>query len=139
MCGMTNLVYDEIKPDDKKIQMYLKGDSKTGNAQKGKDGKDYGNAVSSKTGDKFVKNYEENLYGAEQMNASYKRQAQPVDIAGNVTQKGSLKKIRGGKNSTDKAEKILNQLESVDDKSQKLINEEMDKMKHLLGYNKKTQ
>ena len=25
------------------------------------------------------------------------------------------------------------------DKSQKLINEEMDKMKHLLGYNKKTQ
>ena len=137
--GQTNLVYDEIKPDDEKIQMYLKGNSKTGNAQKDKDGKDYGNAVSSKTGDKFVKNYEENLYGAEQMNASYKRQAQPVDIAGNVTQKGSLKKIRGGKNSTDKAGKILNQLESVDDKSQKLINEEMDKMKHLLGYNKKTQ
>ena len=73
------------------------------------------------------------------MNASYKRQAQPVDIAGNVTQKCSLKNIRGGKNSTDKAGKILNQLESVDDKSQKLINEEMDKMKHLLGYNKKTQ
>lgn len=137
--GMTNLVYDEIKPDDTKIDMYLKGDSKTGNAQKDKDGKDLGNAVSSKVGDKFKKNYDENLYGAEQMNASYKRQAQPVDVAGNITQKGSLKSIRGGKNSTEKAAKIMSQLESVDEKKQTIINEEMEKMKSLMGYNKKTQ
>jgi hypothetical protein len=137
--GMTNLVYDEIKPDDEKIDMYLKGNSKTGNAQKDKDGKDLGNAVSSKVGDKFKKNYDENLYGAEQMNASYKRQAQPVDVAGNIKQKGSLKSIRGGKNSTDKASKILNQLESLDDKKLKLVSEEMEKMKNLIGYNKKTQ
>lgn len=137
--GMTNLVYDEIKPDDTKIDMYLKGDSKTGNAQKDKDGKDLGNAVSSKVGDKFKKNYNENLYGAEQMNASYKRQAQPVDVAGNITQKGSLKSIRGGKNSTEKAAKIMSQLESVDEKKQTVINEEMEKMKSLMGYNKKTQ
>ena len=137
--GMTNLVYDEIKPEDEKIDMYLKGNSKTGNAQKNKEGKDLGNAVSSKVGDKFKKNFDENLYGAEQMNASYKRQAQPVDIAGNSTQKGSLKSIRGGKNSTEKSAKIFNQLESVDEKKQKVINEEMEKMKQLIGYNKKTQ
>ena len=137
--GMTNLVYDEIKPDDEKIDMHLKGNSKTGNAQKGKDGKDLGNVVSSKVGDKFKKNYDENLYGAEQMNASYKRQAQPVDVAGNVTQKGSLKSIRGGKNSTEKASKIMSQLESIDEKKQNIINEEMEKMKQLIGYNKKTQ
>lgn len=137
--GMTNLVYDEIKPQDENIDMYLKGNSKTGNAQKDKEGKDLGNAVSSKVGDKFKKNFDENLYGAEQMNASYKRQAQPVDIAGNSTQKGSLKSIRGKQNSTDKAAKILNQLESVDDKKQNVINEEMEKMKQLIGYNKKTQ
>ena len=137
--GMTNPVYDEIKPEDEKIDMHLKGNSKTGNAQKNKEGKDLGNAVSSKVGDKFKKNFDENLYGAEQMNASYKRQAQPVDIAGNVTQKGSLKSIRGGKNSTEKSAKIFNQLESVDDKQQNVINEEMEKMKQLIGYNKKTQ
>jgi len=137
--GMTNLRYDEIKPDDEKINMYLKGNSKTGNAQKGKDGKDLGNVVSSKVGDKFKKNFDENLYGAEQANASYKRQSQPVDIAGNVTQKGSLKKIRGGKNSTEKSEKILNQLESLEDKKKKVVSEEMLKMQKLIGYNKKTQ
>jgi len=137
--GMTNLVFDEIKPDDEKIEMYLKGDSKTGNAQKGKDGKDLGNVVSSKVGDKFKKNYDENLYGAEQMNASYKRQPQPVDIAGNVKQSGSLKKLRGGKNSTEKANKIMSQLESLEDKKKKLVSEEFDKMKHLINYDKKTQ
>ena len=73
------------------------------------------------------------------MNASYKRQAQPVDIAGNTTQKGSLKSIRGGKNSTEKAAKIMSQLESIDEKKQNVINEEMEKMKQLIGYNKKTQ
>jgi len=137
--GMTNLRYDEIKPDDEKIDMYLKGNSKTGNAQKGKDGKDLGNAVSSKVGEKFKKNFDENLYGAEQANASYKRQSQPVDVAGNITQKGSLKKIRGGQNSTEKAGKILNQLESMEDKKKKVVSEEMKKMKELIGYNKKTQ
>ena len=88
--GQTNLVYDEIKPVDEKIDMYLKGDSKTGNAQKGKDGKDLGNVVSSKVGDKFKKNYDENIYGAEQMNASYKRQPQPVDVGGSEKMDGSL-------------------------------------------------
>jgi len=135
--GMTNLVYDEIKPDDKKIEKYLKGDSTTGNATKDKDGKALGNVVPSEVGDRFMKNFEDNLYGAEQMNVSYKRQPQPVDVNGTDVMTGSLKSIRKG--STGKAEKIVNQLESKDDISQKLISEEMEKMKSLIGYNKKTQ
>jgi len=79
--GMTNLVYDEIKPDDEMIGKQIKGDSKNGNAVTGKDGKALGNVSkrSTKVGDRFKKNFDENLYGAEQMNASYKRQSQPVD------------------------------------------------------------
>ena len=80
--GQTNLVFDEIKPDDTKIEKYLKGHSTTGNAQVDEDGNALGNVVPSEVGEKFYKNYKENLYGAEQMNASYKRQPAPVDIAG---------------------------------------------------------
>lgn len=129
--GMTNLVYDEIKPDDEMIEKQIKGDSKNGNAVTGKDGKALGNVSkrSTKVGDRFKKNYDENLYGAEQMNGSYKRVPQPVDVAGDKKQVGSLKK----------SQSILNKLESTEDKKTKMISEEMNKMKNLIGYNRKTQ
>jgi ElaB/YqjD/DUF883 family membrane-anchored ribosome-binding protein len=134
--GMTNLVYDEIKPDDEMIEKQIKGDSKNGNAVTGEDGKALGNVSkrSTKVGDRFKKNFDDNLYGAEQQNVSYKRQSQPVDVAGDKKQSGGLKK-----NSTAKAEKIMNQLESTEDKKTKIIAEEMNKMKNLIGYNRKTQ
>ena len=134
--GMTNLVYDEIKPDDEKIDKYLKGDSTTGNAVTDKEGKALGNVSkgSTKVGERFKKNFDDNLYGAEQMNVSYKRQPQPVDVAGEKKQSGGLKK-----SSTAKAEKIMNQLESTEDKKSKVIAEEMNKMKNLIGYDRKTQ
>ena len=136
--GMTNLVYDEIKPDDKKIDKYLKGDSTTGNAVRDKDGKALGNVVPSDLGDKFKKNYDDNLYGAEQMNVSYKRQPQPVDVGGSDKMDGSLKSIRKG--STAKAQKIVNQLESKQEEKKKTkVNEDMEKMKNLITYNRKTQ
>jgi len=137
--GMTNLVYDEIKPDDEMIEKQMKGDSKNGNAVTGKDGRALGNVSkrSEKVGERFKKNFDENLYGAEQMNVSYKRQPQPVDVGGSKTQAGSLKSIRKG--STNKAQKIMNQLESTEDKKSKVIAEEMEKMKNLIGYNRKTQ
>jgi len=137
--GMTNLIYDEINPDDEMISNQIKGNSKNGNAVTSKDGKALGNVSkrSEKTGDRFKKNFDENLYGAEQMNVSYKRQSQPVDVAGSKTQKGSLKGIKS--NSTDKAEKILNQLESSEVKTTKIINEDLQKMKDLISYNRKTQ
>jgi len=134
--GMTNLVYDEIKPDEEMIEKQIKGDSKNGNAVTSKDGKALGNVSkrSEKTGERFKKNFDENLYGAEQMNVSYKRQPQPVDIAGEKRESGGLKK-----SSTQKAQKIMNQLESTEDKKNRVITEEMEKMKNLIGYNRKTQ
>jgi hypothetical protein len=133
--GMTNLVYDEIKPDEEMITKQIKGDSKNGNAVTSK-GKALGNVSkrSEKTGDRFKKNFDENLYGAEQQKGSYKRQTQPVDVAGDKKQSGSLRK-----NSIGKAEKIMNQLESTENKKSKIIAEEMGKMKNLIGYNRKTQ
>lgn len=135
--GMTNLTFDEIKPDDEKIDKYLKGDSTTGNAVKDKKGKALGNVVPSKTGDKFKTNFDENLYGAEQKKASYKRQSQPVDVAGNKTSKGSLNK--GKKSPIDKAQGILNKVDESTSNTKNVLNEEFEKMKHLIGYNKKTQ
>ena len=134
--GMTNLVYDEIKPDDEMISNQLKGSSKNGNAVTDGDGEALGNVSkrSEKVGARFKKNFDDNLYGAEQMNVSYKRQSQPVDIAGDKRQSGGLKK-----SSTTKAQKIMNQLESKEDKKSKVISEEMEKMKNLIGYNRKTQ
>jgi hypothetical protein len=136
--GMTNLVYDEIKPDDEMISKQIKGDSQNGNAVTSKDGKALGNVSkrSTKVGDRFKKNFDENLYGAEQMNASYKRQPAPVDIAGDKREKGSLK---SKKSSTEKSQKIFNQLESVESKATKIINEDLQKMKDLISYNRKTQ
>jgi hypothetical protein len=130
---MTNLVYDEIKPNDKNIEKYLKGDKTTGNAEVDEDGKALGNVVPSEVGEKFLKNYKENLYGQEQMTASYKRQSQPVDMAGDDTESGSLKSKKGKKT----AQGVLDALdESVED--QKVILE-MQKMKNIIGYNRKTQ
>jgi hypothetical protein len=132
--GQTNLRYDEIAPNDEIIEKYLEGDSSTGNSQ------EYGNAVPSETGKKFMKNYKENLYGAEQADASYKRQPQPVDLAGDDTSDGNLKSKRGGKKSSaQKAQDILTQLESVEEKTNTLIKEDMEKMRKLFTYNKKTQ
>ena len=143
--GMTNLVYDEIKPDDEMITKQIKGDSKNGNAVTGKDGKALGNVSkrSEKVGERFKKNFDENLYGAEQQKASYKRQPQEtIEVAGEGKTKGSLKSKQQGadkSSSINKATKILNTLESKEDKKLKVISEEMNKMKNLISYDRKTQ
>jgi hypothetical protein len=133
--GMTNLVYDEIKPNDENIEMYIKGHRKTGNAEVDEDGNPLGNVVPSKVGERFFKNYKDNVYGAEQMDASYKRQPQPVDTAGEKTTPGSLKQKRG----SSKSDKIFNKLGESENKEGVKINEEMEKMKSLISYSKKTQ
>jgi hypothetical protein len=143
--GMTNLVYDEIKPDDEMITKQIKGDSKNGNAITGKDGKALGNVSkrSEKVGERFKKNFDENLYGAEQQKASYKRQPQEtIEVAGEGKTKGSLKSKQQGadkSSSINKATKILNTLESKEEKKSKVISEEMNKMKNLISYDRKTQ
>ena len=134
--GQTNLVYDEIKPNDEWIEANLKGSSKTGNAQVDEDGNALGNVVPSKTGEKFYNNFKDNLYGQEQQKASYKRQTQPVDQAGEKTESGSLKSKRGKKT----AQNVLNKLEeSTNDKTKIKLNEEFNRIQSLMGYNRKTQ
>jgi hypothetical protein len=134
--GQTGLRFDEIKPVDENIEKYLKGDSTTGNAQVDKDGNALGNVVPSKVGDKFYNMYKNNLFGQEQAEASYKRQPQPVDQAGEVTERGSLKSKRGKKTS----QSVLNKLEeNVNEKESKKLNEEFDRIQNLMGYNRKTQ
>ena len=134
--GQTNLVYDEIKPNDEKIKGQLVGSSTNGNAQVDKDGNALGNVVPSEVGEKFYKNFKDNLYGQEQMNASYKRQPQPIDQAGEETERGTLKSKKGKKTS----QSVLNKLEeSLDLKSQILIGEEFKRIHNLMGYNRKTQ
>lgn len=134
--GQTNLRYDDIKPNDEWIESNLKGSSKTGNAQVDEEGNALGNVVPSEVGEKFYKNYEENLYGQEQANASYKRQPQPVDQAGEHTERGSLKSKRGKKTS----QSVLNKLdESTDDKTKIKLNEEFNRIQSLMDYNRKTQ
>jgi hypothetical protein len=133
--GQTNLVYDEIKPSDEHIKGQLVGNSKNGNAQVDKDGKPLGNVVPSEVGERFYKNFQENLYGQEQQQASYKRQPQPVDQAGENTERGSLKSKRGKKTS----QSVLNKLEESTNKESKQLNEEFDRIQQLMGYNRKTQ
>lgn len=133
--GMTNLVYDEIKPNEEWIEANLKGSSKTGNATKDEEGNALGNVVPSELGEKMFQNFKDNVYGAEQMNASYKRYPQPVDQAGESTEEGDLKLKKG----SQKSEKIFQQLESVKTKSEKMIQEQIDRMKKMVDYNQKTQ
>ena len=134
--GQTNLVYDEIKPNDEKIKGQLVGSSTNGNAQVDKDGNALGNVVPSEVGEKFYNNFKDNLYGQEQMNASYKRQPQPIDQAGEETERGTLKSKKGKKTS----QSVLNKLdESVEPKKLVKLNEEFGRMQELMGYSRKTQ
>ena len=128
--GQTNLRFDEIKPNDELIEKYLEGDSTTGNAQVDEDGKALGNVTPDEVGKKFKKNYDENLYGIEQAEGSYKRVTQPVDQAGEGTTTGKLRK---------KSDKILNTLESVEEKKKAKLNEELNKIQKITNYNQKTQ
>jgi hypothetical protein len=136
--GQTNLRFNDIKPNSKNIEKYLKGDRTTGNAQVDDDGNALGNVVPSDVGEKFFKNFEENLYGHEQADASYKRYSQPVDLAGEDTEKGSLKSKKGKGKKT--AQTVLDNIdESVEPKKLVKLNEEFGRMQELMGYSRKTQ
>lgn len=131
--GQTNLTFDEIKPDEEMIEKYLKGHRTTGNAELDEDGKALGNVVPGKAGEKFMKNFKENLYGAEQKENSYKRFPQDtIEVAGHNKKSGKLSSLK-------KDSKIFNALESVDEKGSNKINEDISKIKNLIGYNTKTQ
>jgi hypothetical protein len=117
--GMENLQYDEIKPNDEWLEMNIEGSSKTGNNP------DWANAVKTDLGKKINEKRKKNLYGKEK-NRSYNRVSQPVDEAGEGEGEDSL-------------DKMFAKLDESNDKKLNVLKNEMGKIKHLLGYNKKTQ
>jgi hypothetical protein len=122
--GMENLDYDAIKPNEDWIEMNILGDSKTGNSQ------EYANAVATDANEKVNDRRKKNWL-AKLKKQSYNKAVQPVeDVA--------------GKSKSDKAamspDEVMSALsEGTEDKSQKKINEDIDRMKSLLGHNFKTQ
>ena len=118
--GMENLKYDEIEPNEEWVAANIEGSEKTGNSPK------YANAVETDLGKKINKKRKENLYQQE-VEKSYNRVRQPVDTAGETKKSGKL----------DKMFKKLG--ESTDNLETNFLNEEMSKMKKLIGYKEKTQ
>jgi hypothetical protein len=117
--GLENTKFDEIKPNEDWLTDNLVGSSRTGNNP------EWANAVKTDVGERVNKKRKANLYQKEK-DRSYNRVAQPVDEAGEGDGEKSL-------------DNMFAKLESVEDKGKNKINEEMEKMKSLISYNKKTQ
>lgn len=117
-----NLNYDEIHPNEEWLELNLVGSSKTGNNP------EWANSVETPVNKGFNEKRKKNLYGNEKMR-SYNRVSQPVDETGENQKSGSSKEL----------DTIFKQLESVDVKKEKVLYEEMDKMKRFIQYKDKTQ
>jgi hypothetical protein len=115
--GLENLDYDEIHPSEDWVSANIEGSSKTGNNP------EWANTGKSDVNKKRNEIREKNLLGKIKRKA-YNKAPQPIvqDTAGE-----------------DAGSKLMMKLESTDEKSQKKINEEFDRMKNLIGYNQKTQ
>lgn len=115
--GQENLVYDEIHPNEEWIDKNVEGSSLTGNNP------EWGNAVETSVNKNRNKIRKNNLLGQIKSKA-YNKSPQPI-----VTDK----------TGEDKGTKLLNTFESVNDKKTNQINEEFNRMKNLISYNRKTQ
>ena len=128
--GQENLVYDEIHPNEDWVTDNIEGSSRTGNNPK------WANAVETPVNKNRNKIRKDNLLGSLKKQA-YNKSPQPIvtDESGETT--------KGEKNTSNKSNtktnKIMNQLESTQEKKTKLLNEEINKMSNLLNYNRKTQ
>ena len=115
IAGQQFPIPDEIGYDEKRMEKYFKGDSTTGNAPGG-------NALDSKANERFNKMRKKNTL-KKIKDQSYKRVSQPVF----------------NETSTDEDGKLNLKLETIDERKINVLNEEFDRMKELLGYNRKTQ
>jgi hypothetical protein len=113
--GMENLDYDEIQPNEEWMEGNIEGSSKTGNNPK------WANAEETELGKKLNKKRKDNKF-AKLRNKSYNKATQPVtDRPGD----------EGGNGINIKLESI--------EKKTKVLNEEFNKIQHLMGYSRKTQ
>jgi len=119
--GLENLVFDEIHPNEAKMDEYMEGSSKAGNNPK------WANAVETDVNERRNKVRKRNLLGILKKKESYNRQVQPVSYY--------------KKNSEEEKDvaRIFQALESKEDKKERLLKEDIEKMNNLLAYNKKTQ
>ena len=117
--GMENLDYDEIKPNEEWMEKTIEGSSKTGNSQ------DYANAEKTEFGKKLNAKRKRNAFSQEKKQSYQKSNQQ--------TTKGEVSKVE------KKSDKMFAKLESTDDKKEKLVNEQIDKMKKFIDYDRKTQ
>jgi hypothetical protein len=120
--GQENLVYDEIHPDEDWVSDNVEGSSRTGNNPK------WANAVETDANKKVNDRRKKNLLGYLKKKEAYNKSPQPVYMVDKEEGK-----------SAREAEKIMTKLESTEEKKEKLIKEDINKMNRLLGYNKKTQ
>jgi hypothetical protein len=114
--GMENLDYDEIHPNEEWMESTIEGSSKTGNSD------EYANAEATEVNKRINKKRKENKLSKVKKMA-YNKSAQPVvsDKTGEEDGDGINIKLE----STKKEEKVLN--------------EEFNKISHLMNYNRKTQ
>jgi hypothetical protein len=115
--GMENLDYDEIHPNEDWMKDNIEGSSRTGNNP------EWANADETDLGKKINKKRKENKF-AKAKRKSYNKSPQPVvsDKPGQETGTG-----------------LHINVESVNEKEVKKLNEEFDRIKNLMNYNGKTQ
>jgi hypothetical protein len=114
--GQNFPVPDAIDYNEEWMEKLFKGDSMTGNAPGG-------NALDSKTNDRFNKMRKKNTL-KKLKDQSYKRVPQPIFNEKTGSESGKGLNIK---------------LESIEPKKVEKLNEEFDKIKNLFSYNRKTQ
>jgi hypothetical protein len=115
--GMENLDYDEIHPNEDWMKDNIEGSSRTGNNP------DWANAEETELGAKLNKKRKENKFAkAKRMAANKSPQPVVTDKPGQESGKGLDIKV-----------------ESTELKTDKKLNEEFEKMKLLISYDRKTQ
>jgi len=126
--GQENLVYDEIHPNEDWITKNIEGSPMTGNSDK------YANSVETPVNKKRNKIRKDNMLGAIKKQA-YHKSDQPIVY----DESGEEIDGRHSNLNFKKVNKVMSQLESVEPKEEKKLNEEFDRMKNLITYNRKTQ
>ena len=118
--GMLDLYADEIGYNEDWLEKTIEGSSMTGNSP------EYANAEDTGYGKKLNNRRIEDLYNKEKRQGSYNRVKQPVDVAGENTKSGKLKKM-------------FKNLGESEEEQKNILSEEMQRMKQMIGYNKNTQ
>ena len=115
--GMENLDYDEIHPNEDWMKDTIEGSARTGNNP------EWANAEETDLGKKINKKRKENKF-AKAKRAAYNKSPQPV-----ITDKGGQESGKG----------LDIKVESTESKTGVKLNEEFEKMKSLISYDRKTQ